>query len=72
MVYPANCGMEVMINNEPLLFADGSSGIKEGAGDFGLVVDRYNHEGLEFFVIDMGNGQELHFTREHFDIVEEP
>jgi len=67
MLYPAQVGMEVMINTRPV-----QTGVKDGSGEYGLIVDCYEHKGDEYFVIDMGNGQELHFTREHFDVVEEP
>jgi hypothetical protein len=67
MIYPAKFGMKVMINTLPL-----PNGIKDGAGDYGFIIENYLLDGLDYFVIDTGNGQELHFTREHFEIVEEP
>lgn len=68
ILYPASVGMEVVINNKRLP----NDGLKEGVGETGMIIDFYDFKGQELFIIDMGLGLELHFTRDHFDIVEEP
>ena len=65
-------GKEVEINNKPILDKYGNVlGLKEGCGEIGLIVDVYTENDVEYFVIDMGYGRELHFTHEHFHVIEE-
>jgi hypothetical protein len=63
-------GVVVVINNTPLRDNTGKIlGFKEGCGETGVISESYIHEDKLYYVIDMGNDLELHFTREHFDLV---